>query len=503
MCSLSASIQNGIFAISCACEPILFNGQWEVDSLPNLGNFTSSSTLGQICFGDECSEVTSGTLAAESLVCNGSWLSLPTLNSNLTFHLNQSCVSVSVSVVPGRVFSHPASIPLALSFLKSNYYLIKNNTFAVVTNVKGVTVGQIRSDLIQVSVQTFSSDHGIVFMLPCILLDPMIGVQDYVNYDTFDIGILLEDEVTIHPLGLSNTLNISGAGQMPMLCFSEISLQHNKTSFILIQRNAQYESTTAYTHAEYSIVMTSGALFCFGGVLVLLFNIVNPYNLGILVVGMQSVLLLLFCGVYFFVLASGDINIGGLLDFALVEIPTFIYIGIFFEIIISSYQFFFCHGESEKLSKTQIHIIILACLLLNWIVFAAIIIALALSNNTATITKTCDCQLSGEVQQSNVAEVIRLVYKSIVLLIANGVLGVTLSFRNQVLKAGGLQELYYQVILLSLGLLCDCIAFVVYYAVNTPSAYFLIVLWFTELLPICMMNGFVTWMTKDIQFNLG
>jgi len=140
-------------------------------------------------------------------------------------------------------------------------------------------------------------------------------------------------------------------------------------------------------------------------------------------------------------------------------------------------------------------------LLVNWIVFAALMIAVDLSTTNYVESKSCNCLVSDPIQQSDAAEIIRIVYKSFVLVVAIGVVIITLLFRTEAAKAGGIQELYYQIVLLSLGLFFDCVGFVIYYAVNTPTAYFLIVLWFTELIPICTMNGVVTWMTKMIDLN--
>jgi hypothetical protein len=72
----------------------------------------------------------------------------------------------------------------------------------------------------------------------------------------------------------------------------------------------------------------------------------------------------------------------------------------------------------------------------------------------------------------------------------------------EALKAGGIQALYYQIVVLSLGLFFDCVAFVIYYAVNIPTAYFLIILWFAELLPFCMMNFVIVWATRKISIKM-
>jgi len=64
---------------------------------------------------------------------------------------------------------------------------------------------------------------------------------------------------------------------------------------------------------------------------------------------------------------------------------------------------------------------------------------------------------------------------------------------GQKLVKGRNPQVYQQALILSLGLLFDCLAFLVYYVVNEVSAYFLIVLWFTEVMPICVVNVMVLW----------
>ena len=406
--------------------------------------------------------------------------------------LEETCVNVSVYSTPGRVFSHATARPLALSFLQTNYDLARSNTFAVVTNGKDVTVGQIQSSMVRVEVQNLTgSDTMHLKMSLCMLFDPTMGVRGI--YDVFDLGILVNVD-TIRPMGTEAIKNVTTFGELT-ICFTNVTLLNLSTSFILIERASDFENLNAYTSGERDIVLTSGSLFCFGVCVVLVFHCLWSLLFPVIVLGAESVCLLLFRGVYFLLLGTGSIPIGGLLDFSLIEIPTFIFVGLFLQIILVAYRFFFNHS----LSKKMLALLIGVSLTVNWMIFAALMIAIDLSDTPPVTEKTCDCQITLSVQQSDAAQIIRIVYKSFVLIIAFCVLTITFVFRTEVAKAGGLQGLYTQVAVLSLALLLDCVAFVVYYAVNIPSAYFVIVLWFTELLPICMMNGVLTWTTRKIS----
>jgi hypothetical protein len=493
LCTTTGPIQDSLQAVSCGCTPLPFNGNW----IPDISSLSPIDSSTDGCFNASCSDIPSGVLYAQSLICNGTVTTLYTYAANVTFYLNESCVSVSLYALSGHYFSEASQSPLALSFLQTNFDLVRGNQYAVVTNSKGVVVGQIISSMITIEVESFSSrEWSNLLLAPCILVDSTMGESDGNGYDVFDLGMLFGDN-TFEPLHV-NVSRYIVEGENKMVCFENITITHPNTSLILIQRVDGYEDMNAYSSGEDSIVITSGALFCFGGFLVIVFHCMTTFNVPVFMIGIQSICLLLFRGIYFLLLGNGDIPVGGLLDFALIEIPTFIYIGIFIEIILPSYRFFF----ERSISNKSIALMIVGGLLVNWIIFAILMSVMSSVSTNAVETKSCNCQYADPIQQNNTAQIIRIVYKSFVLVLAIVVVFVTLLFRMEALKAGGIQELYYQVVLLSLGLFFDCVGFVIYYAVNTPTAYFLIVLWFTELVPICIMNGVVAWATRMVELKL-
>jgi hypothetical protein len=496
LCNTAGTIQDGLHAVSCACTSLSFNGTWDFDK-PSL---SASPPNADTCFEATCD----GVLYAQSLVCYETPTTLVTYESTLTFLLmDATCANVSIDIISGHVYSSEPLSPMALSFLQTNYNLVGGNVYAVVENDLGVVVGQIHGAMIQISVQDLDSSSGSfdLQVSPCLLVDPTVGEVNQSQYDVYDVGILSPDYGIIHPLG-KNVNRTYSIFQNQMICFDFLTISNASTSIILIQRVSDYENFHASTNGERDIVWNSGVLFCFGGIFLTVCHCFYSRNVPILIIGLESIFLLLFRGIYFFLLASGDITVGGLLDFALIEIPTFIYIGIFLQIIIPSYRFFFARNHSINISNRLLGSMIAGSLLVNWLIFTGIMIALSYSSHTIVETRSCDCQISDPVHQSKVAQIIRLVYKSFVLVIAIWVVIIIYVFRMEVLKAGGIQELYYQIAFLALGLFFDCGAFVIYYAVNSPTAYFLIILWFTELIPICSMNVVVTWVTKTIRIKL-
>ena len=479
---MSSPIQGGINAVSCSCQSITFDGKWDIN-VTHLNQSGGNASQQGNCFNLQCANVSSGFIAAKSLVCNGTDVILHTYGVNVTIHVNVSCVTTLITISPGRIYSRPVMSPLALSFLETNFNLIGNNSFAVVTNDYGVTVGQIQSDMIQVVTDNFTDSPILVTLQMCILIDESIDAS---QYEVYDLGVTYDNGIEIHPMGITNDESTSS---MEIMCFAPVTVTERVTSYILIKRHANYESSTPYSDVDEDIVLTSAYLFCIGGVLVMVFHCFLPFNLAVFSAGVQSVVLLLFRGIYFFVLVSQDIAIGGLVDFILIEIPTFIYIGIFLQIILVAYWLFFL---SEKVSTNTLFASVLLALLINWIIFAAIVIAISLTDSTAVEEKTCDCLISSSVKVNSVAKVIRIVYKSVVLFIAVMVVLLTVMFGWRH-KRQGINMEYYQVLGFSLGLLCDCIAFLIYYSLNTPAGGFVIVLWFTELFPICAVNATLAW----------
>ena len=266
-----------------------------------------------------------------------------------------------------------------------------------------------------------------------------------------------------------------------------MTISNPGTSFILIDRVTNYDTLTLNTRYEMDIVVTSGYLFSFGSILVVTFHLFIPFNLAIFTLGIQSASLLLTRGVYFFLLYYAVFPVGRWVDFILIEIPTFIYTGLFFQILTVAYWLFFKSDESS--GSVLIGCVTLA-LAVNWIIFAAILFTLTFYDSGPQEAKFCDCQLSDPVAQSHAAQYIRIIYISIVLIIAICVTILTLTFGRSH-KTPGIRSEYHRVLGLSIGLLFDSSAFLLYYTLNTPSAYILVVLWITELAPVCVVNGMV------------
>ena len=95
---MSDSILNGINAVSCACNTWSFNGMWKPDLSLLKNNLTLTSVTSD-CFNSSCDNFTSGTLAAQSVTCNGTNVTLETFKMTSRFVVNESCANVKLFVV--------------------------------------------------------------------------------------------------------------------------------------------------------------------------------------------------------------------------------------------------------------------------------------------------------------------------------------------------------------------------------------------------------------------
>jgi hypothetical protein len=405
----------------------------------------------------------------------------------MTQFYSSVCVRIYLFVTPGRLYTGYLQPPVSMSFVLSKYSFAENNPFASnVTNSRGIPIGQIESDVLQIEVSP--ERNATNFLEPTtICLYNSSKNQKSAEYTFADLGVWRDDK-TFHPLNAKRELDVP-SDLVGYVCFT-VELNETNTTLVLIERVDDYESVNLMTHAEYSVLITTGVLFSVGAVVVVLFHVALPFNIAIILVGVQSVLLFLVRGIYFFLLAQDVIPAGSLLDFALIEIPTFFYIGIFLEIIIVVYCIVF---PTESLTTLRTSVYVALALLLNWIAFAAIMIAISVGQNSLTETKSCNCRISQPTEQTDRAEIVRLVYKSIVLAFAVVVACVTIfmGYRKPSIRKNRL--VFFQMISLSLGLVMDCVAFLIYYQLNRPNADFVIVLWFTELLPIGTLNVLIGW----------
>lgn len=391
------------------------------------------------------------------------------------------CHYLGVYLTYSSVLGQPVSKPISMSFI-SPVGANVTNELSIVQNQHGAIVGQLMSDVINITaVFPISAPIPpvIAYVDICIMRDE--NIQWDPKYTVFDLATNNPD--ILMPLGFTSYTTSDS-----LYCFENVSIVHSAMEFVLIRRFESYEDYFVMTTSEQAILLTTAILYAIGIVVMLFIQFFTAFvfdyiSKSLLLMSCQCCFLFAFRSVYFFCLSFQVIDAGSLLDFILVEVPTFFYFGLFVGILIPiiALQYF----KAQQIGRVQrkFFSIELICLFCAWLMFAAIVIALSEVTTKSTIIRECACRLNTTVQPSDSALTIRIVYKSIIMVVAFCVF-LIMSFSIRKVFSDEIRASLFQMIGISFCLCLNCIAFVIYYSINSPTAYFAIVLWFTELLPV-------------------
>ena len=420
-------------------------------------------------------------------------------------------MDVEISSSPYQTFAQPVVVPIALSFVpvRGNFFLCflhflycfsvrftsstigsnADNTFSTVVNKKEEIVGQIMGDVLRFN-RTFESyvpqpypTVGIELVLVCQIcisgedVDPLFTVYDLGR----GIGTDENGNTLFRPLGLVG--NFSEEHMVVQLSGAEMN--DDELELVLIKRVASYQSYSVVSDAERSILITSSALFGTAALLIILmlaafyrmYQTVEVFSITI-----QCFLVMTIRCLYFSLLVGEEFEAGSLTDYILIEIPTFFYLQVLLQILVA---ISFIEKRLNEEKKRDMWLLTLFLWFLVWLGFAAVIIAISQTEGETIITSTCDCRITSATRGSDHSRLIRIIYKSFISALA---LLVFFLIGAMGRKTGADQSgVVKQITLVSFFLVLDCLAFVIYYAIDEPSPYFSIVLWFTELIPLVLL----------------
>lgn len=501
-----------------ACIPGTFEGYWFLSQNDTVTpqNMTDSLGDGPFClFETNCTE---SSLVSQIQICPEQEFRLSTSNAIINVTISDTtppvCVLIGLNASSILVFTQPVKKTVGMTFVQVNGDDAKNS-FSVVFNEKGYVVGQIMSDVI-ITERTFPSyvfqsdpislsATRMDICFECILCrnETLQSEEIDPRFTIMDIGFNIS-EYSFRPLGWDVWMRYL-EGNNEMVCFSGVLINDTSTKLVLVARMDQYESYTLMPKAQKNVLFCSGVLYGVSGLVIVLVQSMycSLYvTISIMIIGLQSTLMMAIRCVYFILISYDWITAGSLTDFILMEIPTFFYLHILIQILVSVYLFtdILTKKRSQNLTPPAAQKQnqnrfdgwrwIFLCWFVVWLGFVGVILGISLVNKTTTISRTCDCRISVVQQPSNAALYIRIACQSAILLMALCVfvlMGV-ISGRSLYAKS---PSLFYQIVSTSFFLLLNCIAFVIYYSVNEPSPYFVIVLLFTEMLPILVLNVIV------------
>jgi hypothetical protein len=505
---------------TCDCEGTQFEGFWippnnthsqrknQLTHQPNERkthrnskcNRTQSTLNAKLSDEKECvlRDSTNSTLISKTFVCPGFATRVVTASGEATFEIQNGiavCLTANVSKLALRQFARPTNDAPFTSLVKAKQ-VDAHNIFSVVENEEGYLVGQIASDVIAISLtysQSGENEDGFIVAMRLCMILLVDGDEVYDEFEVMDLGYSRDPwakTVTFRPLGLEM---VNGAeDEKNMRCF-ELNMTVNEMYYVLIWRLEEYESYSLLSESSRALLITSAVLYGLGCVFVFasfvaLYVCMN--TLGVAPILLQCILLMSVRCVYSSLVVAEKIDAGTMVDYVLFEIPTFFYFQILIQIVVAFYVQI-RKRDGSGIPRKKAWAGILLCWVCLWVFFAAVVIGISNSSLRNDITPYCEWRLSDVKQPSQRVRYIRITYKSIIAslaLLVFGImfgLGLKVDFRKQMFVT--------QIILVSLFLVLDCIAFVIYYWINKPTAYFVIVLWATELFPLVLLSG---WLCK-------
>jgi len=500
LCTSSLRVINAINVIACGCNGFEYSGTFTnpIGRTEIVFTDTDSQDIASDIgtdYDEECEQVTDATLPIRKNVCPSQTQSLV---STSTFMIWQNafkdgiyvCLAVSAEYLAADDYTEPIANPISVSFLRRQE---QESVYAVVRNSNDVVIGQLIGDGVQVNVSSDIQDWEE--FLPLNLDQICFAIRDDItvlsDYNTYDVGKLNPETGIITPIDAKQA-DSTILALTEFVCFENLTL-YEYSNYFPIAREKDYEDERVLNTAERAIVFTTAALYTLG-ILILVFfftgvplhSITGPMKTNY-IIGVQCFILYVFRAVYFYLLGTyvvpGDSE--DVTDYILIEIPTFLYLGMFI-LIVLSFLFVYLRGYRDMmLSDNAFWGSFAVCQIIIWLSFVAVVVALATLDEGGEEIRTCSGRLTDEtVSEKDDARVIRIAYKSaivvisLVVVIMMAILTVTIQQKGTV---------FLQVLFASFGLLLNSVAFIVYYAIDEPSTYFAIVLWVTELVPTLVM----------------
>jgi hypothetical protein len=484
--------------VSSKCAVNIFEGDWFLTQ--NLE--PDIPALNHTCILEDCVD---SVLISLVHICPQQTLriSSSTIIMNITLDSSDPpvCITVEVSVSSILSFTEPVTTTVGMTFVRANGSEIENS-YSVIQNRKRFTIGQMVSDVITIHRISQSKNEENVPVLvvdlcfDCLLCDNIDEVDS--RFVQFDLGYNWTDNrFGVKELAPSVIFN-----EDSLVCFLGVELTEETINLVLVKRLEEYKNYDLLYGGERSVLITSAILYGISAVVIIIsqfsFGLLFA-SLSIIAITFQSVSLVVIRSVYLFLISVDQdrVRVGSITDYILVEIPTFFYLQILIQILLS--LFLFTRSSSEKVSNENFDTtsprqkryrtwgVIFLCWGGVWLGFLAVVIALSEVKTDAIITESCGCRLFNVKQPSNATLYIRIAYKSVIFVIALCIF-ILITLFGRSFFYDSRRSSFYQIVMVSIFLIINCLGFVIYYAINKPNPYFVIFLLCTELTPILLLN---------------
>jgi hypothetical protein len=326
--------------------------------------------------------------------------------------MSNNCLEIEMFSTSIQVYTKLITKSVAMTFVQPQSKTI-TNIYSVVKNRHGVIVGQIMSDILTLNVTVLPKSNNtnpfqsMIFMDICVYCNAVTcgGIEDFEvdpRYNVYDLGSAIKDDDYFEPMNATLMSTSSGS----LMCFQSVRM---KQQLVLILRMSSYQNIRLVTVRQEVILFTTFGLYGLA-VLIIAFQLFAVLWMQVfigfqtkIIWLIQSMLLMMTRSVYFFLIAWNAKMIGSMTDYVLVEIPTFFYLSILVQILISSMNIL---RQQSSVTQSQTWKLYGLCWLVVWLAFAGVIIGISFVDNSGHSTYNCACRLQDFDQPSNVTRYI-------------------------------------------------------------------------------------------------
>jgi len=422
---------------------------------------------------------------------------LESTNSSLAANVIYKCIDVQLKKIASQTFDVPQVVPVTIAFKRRQDIPFVPGSYEVVYNEQQALVGSVIGDGLTLRFDKDSEKDELSQFLLCQVL-PLSITPNTNKYPVYDFGQVsqISGVVDVRPLHLDVNFTASSSNQQ--LCALIVLPHQREVTYVPIVRlaNDQKVAGVTLTAGEKACLYSVASLFV---VAILIWSYIFAdtakqkainWTIPFSVVWVCSLWIFLQRAIYIYLVAADVLNqpnTDQLADYFMMDFPMCVYLIANFQIGLSFIFLYFKPGEDAK----RFWIIFFSGSFLIIMLFIGVLLAYRYNVlDTPGLTGPPLCPIYHDT--TDTARTIRLIYQSIILAVAlcvgtcEAVTGSSVYRKISDIKDS------YRVLIIALvasaGIICDSIAFLVYYIVDDPHPYFSIVLIFTEIMPLMYLT---------------
>jgi hypothetical protein len=405
------------------------------------------------------------------------------------------CALVLVDVYPEAVFRVRSKGKLGVSFARERP-TGEVGSYESVVNRDGLFSGVVLGEGVQF---TSEESAGLVRVRNASVCLELSLPWDQARFPRLDLGRVRADG-RVEPLQLPD-VRLDGSLACTTLMLDDV---HDSLVPIGVVADYSAQGSGALSSGEKALMYVMGALYSVLLVCALLFSLPGARLMVAAgwVVYVFVALFAVFRAVYFFLFAtdqvgSGDSENAG--EYVLFELPTFFYCSVV-ALVAVSFVFLYRSRGGERTTKRRYFWI--TYLLVNLVLYLIFVLVVVLFKVLVVdgADPTCNGRLDDEGNVDEAARALRISYRATLGAVALITL-LFIAYTGYRIWRQTHSPVVLQALFISLALLCNCVAFLVYYAVARSSPYFVLSMVFTEFLPLLVLIVLLSPLRQLISSN--